>query len=123
MVEQSTLRNYADHLWFSISGRPGVCLVRSRCLNYNVLYDIHQVDGLHILAVNLGETPAVVQDWVDSLELTYDILLDEDEAVAALYRLRVQPTTLIIAPDGIITHIFYGPASMNQLQATVSAYF
>jgi cytochrome c biogenesis protein CcmG, thiol:disulfide interchange protein DsbE len=86
------------------------------------LYQQHQSDGLRILAVNMGEPPAAVRAWGRELGLTYDLLIDQDEAVARLYRLRAQPSTFVISPRGIITHIYHGPASEEQLRAALSPY-
>jgi len=80
-----------------------------------MLYEARKNDGLRILAINLGETPDAIRDWRDALGLTYDMLVDEHQSVAALYRLRGQPSTYIVSPNGIITHIFYGPASERAL--------
>jgi peroxiredoxin len=84
------------------------------------LYEAHQPDGLRVLAVNLGETAAQAQQWVESLGLTFDILQDPDGRIASLYQLRGQPSTYVIAKDGVITHIFYGPASRTGLEAAVA---
>lgn len=86
------------------------------------LYTTYQPQGLHILAVNLGEAPAVVRGWQQAMNLTYDILLDEQQAVAAAYHLRGQPSTYVIAPDGVIRHIFYGPVSRAALEAAIAPY-
>lgn len=79
-------------------------------------YEAHAADGLRILAVNMGESADVIAPWVASLGLTFDILLDEDELLPVLYRVLAQPSTFIIAPDGAISHIFYGPVTRGQLE-------
>jgi peroxiredoxin len=84
------------------------------------LYEAHQSDGLRVVAVNLGETATQAQIWVEGLSLTFDILLDPDGRIARLYQLRGQPSTYVIAPDGVITHIFYGPTSRAGLDAAVA---
>lgn len=89
---------------------------------FQALYDRYRSRGLHILAVNLGETPAAVQGWARALGLTFDIVLDPDGETAARYQLRGQPSTYIISPAGTITHIFYGPATFEMLQAVVAPF-
>ncbi|MCB9454250.1 MAG: TlpA family protein disulfide reductase [Anaerolineaceae bacterium] len=77
-------------------------------------------DGtLRILAVNLGEAPGAIRQWVDELGLTFTIVIDPAQDIAQLYHLRGQPSTYVIAPDGIITHIFYGPADLVALAEAV----
>lgn len=83
------------------------------------VYERFSPYGLRILAVNLGEAPGAVREWQQAFGLTYNLLLDPSQAVAALYRLRGQPSTFIIAPSGIITQIFYGPASAETLEAAL----
>jgi hypothetical protein len=39
-----------------------------------------------------------------------------------MYRLRGQPSTYVVAPDGIITHIFYGTVSMAALQDALATH-
>jgi peroxiredoxin len=85
------------------------------------IYEARKSEGLRILAVNLGEAPNTIRDWQTTLGLTYDMLVDERQVVAALYHLRGQPSTYVVSPNGIITHIFYGPASESALTAALGA--
>lgn len=86
------------------------------------LYAQHRAAGLRVLAVNVGESGAQALTWRDELGLTFDLLLDRDQSVAALYHLRGQPSTYIIAPDGVISHIFYGPVTAADLRAALRPY-
>ncbi len=86
------------------------------------LYTDYQAQGLHILAINLGEEPAAVREWQTTLGLTYDLLLDTQTSTAARYYLRGQPSTYVVSPTGIITHIYYGPVSDQALRANIAAY-
>ncbi len=79
-------------------------------------------EHFRLIAVNLGEPAAAVQAWVHEFGLTFDVLLDENEQLFALYRLRGVPSTFIIAPDGVITHIYFGPVTAAALQAALSPY-
>jgi peroxiredoxin len=80
-------------------------------------YEAHQGQGLRVVAINLGESSDLVRAWVDEFGLTFDILLDPQQSIAALYQIRGQPSTYVVSPSGIITAIFYGPVSAEQLQA------
>lgn len=95
---------------------------RAEMPQFQALYDRYQSRGLHILAINLGETAAAVQNWTRALGLTFDIVLDPDGETAARYQLRGQPSTYIISPTGTITHIFYGPATFEILQAAIAPF-
>lgn len=85
------------------------------------LYARYSGQGLRVVGVNLGEEAPVVQAWVEQLAITYDIGLDSG-AVALSYRLRGQPQTVIVSPDGIITQIIYGAASYDTLEAAIAPF-
>lgn len=87
------------------------------------VYRDYRAKGLHLLAVNLGETRDAAQAWANDLGLTFDILLDETQQTAALYQLRGQPSTYVISPEGVITQIFYGPVSQDSIQAAIAPFF
>ena len=86
------------------------------------LYQGYEERGLRVLAVNLGEGRQAAQQWVNSFGLTFDVLLDETQQVAAQYQLRGQPSTYVISPDGVITQIVYGPATRSALEAAVAPF-
>lgn len=87
------------------------------------VYEVYQDRGLRLLAVNLGEDSVPIQQWVSNLGLSFDILLDRQQDVAALYQIRGQPSTYVISPTGIITQIFYGPTSQDSLKAAIAPFF
>lgn len=76
--------------------------------------------GLRVVGVNLGEPAALVQAWVDDFALDFTIVLDPDGGLSRLYYLLGQPTTYIIAPDGRITHVFYGPVPEAHLRSALA---
>jgi peroxiredoxin len=87
------------------------------------VYHTYKNQGLHLLAVNLGESRETASAWAREMKLTFDILLDPTQATGALYQLRGQPSTYVIAPSGIITHIYYGPTSESALKEALAPYF
>ena len=74
---------------------------------------------LTVLGINAGEAPDLIRAWRQRFGLTFSLLLDRDGAAARDYRLRGQPTTIIVAPDGIIHEIIYGPADINALESAI----
>jgi thiol-disulfide isomerase/thioredoxin len=68
--------------------------------------DLYEQD-LVVLAVNVGEDEATVQQFVDEFGLDFEILLDPATIVANLYQVYAYPTTMFIDRDGIwqSTHI------------------
>lgn len=87
------------------------------------VYNDYRERGLHLLAINLGETAQASRQWVDAFGLTFDVLLDPRQETAALYQLRGQPSTYIVSPGGMITAIFYGPMTQDSLKAAIAPFF
>jgi len=83
--------------------------------------DYHEA-GLRVLGINTGETARAVQRWRDALKLEFDLLLDTSQVTAALYRLRGYPTTYVVSPAGVITHVFHGPVSADSLRAALAPF-
>lgn len=84
--------------------------------------DLQQIhgDNVRVIAVNLGESPAQIQTWVDDLSLTFDIVLDANSQIAERYWFRAPPSTYVIDPDGVIRAIFYGPVTASQLRDAIA---
>ena len=55
-----------------------------------------------ILAVNVGESPSKVEEFVEDNGLSFPVLLDTERSVARDYNIRSIPMTLFIDRDGII---------------------
>jgi len=56
--------------------------------------------GLTILAINLGESRALVAPWIEQRHITFPVLLDENGAVAGAYRVRGTPTVVLVDRQG-----------------------
>lgn len=74
-----------------------------------------------VLGINTGEDAGAVRAWRDEFALTFPLLLDVEGTAARDYRLRGQPTTVIVAPDGVISAIVYGPADSATLEQAIVA--
>lgn len=83
------------------------------------VYEIYQMRGLRVLGVNLGESKNDVQTWVNHLGLTFDIVMDSGQ-IASQYQIRGQPTSYLVAPDGVIMQIYYGPTIRANLEAAIA---
>lgn len=80
-----------------------------------------QNQGLKIIGVNLGESPAQIQAWVNTYDLTFEQVIDPNGAIAALYFLRGQPSTYLIDENGIIRQIIYGATAQSTLQSALDS--
>ncbi len=58
--------------------------------------------GFAVVAVNLQEQAAVVEQFVQELGLTFPVLLDSDGSTAATYGARTLPMSYVIDKDGSI---------------------
>ena len=71
--------------------------------------------GLVILAVDIGESSSKVEEFMQSLNLSFTVLLDTKEDVAQRYNITSIPTTFFIDKDGIIQDKVIG-AFQNKAQ-------
>lgn len=74
----------------------------------------NEVD-ITIVGINLGESITQIQSWVDSFDLTFDIVSDLNRDVERLYQVRGQPATYVIGRDGRISAIRYGATTAEDL--------
>ncbi len=58
--------------------------------------------GLVILAVDIGESPSTVENFMQNHNLSFTVLLDIKQDVARRYNITGTPTTFFIDKDGII---------------------
>ena len=77
-------------------------------------------DDLVVLAINNGEPADEVEAFIRELDLTLPVLLDPEEAVTQLYRIRGFPTTLFIDRDGKIRYQHIGILNEDQLDGYLS---
>lgn len=83
------------------------------------LYD-HYDGEIHILGINLGESPQAVAQWKTELALSYELLIDPLQTVSQLYQIRGQPSTYVLDTHKQIQNIYYGPVSMEQLESDIN---
>lgn len=69
-----------------------------------------------VLAVNLQESVAEVEEFVNEIGLTFPVLLDSDGTVSELYRIIGYPSSIVIDSTGRIQTIHIGIISETQLQ-------
>lgn len=83
-------------------------------------YEKHAEDGLVILAVNMTNQDRVdeVRAFVDDLNLTFTILLDEAGEAGADYRISALPTTFFIDTEGVISEVVIGGPMAEALLLT-----
>ena len=58
--------------------------------------------GLEVLAIDVGERPSTVEDFVKSYYLNYQVLLDRDTSVANSFRIVGIPVYVLVDKQGFI---------------------
>lgn len=80
--------------------------------------------GLVMLAVNVGETAATVQSFMDENGFTMPVLLDRTQATSRNYNITGIPTTFILDKDGIIREKVIGIfTSVNSIEQRLESVF
>jgi peroxiredoxin len=72
------------------------------------IWDEWQGKGLILLAINIAESPSVVENFMQSQGLSLPVLLDSTGAIAAQYGIRAIPTTFFIDSQGVVQHVQVG---------------
>lgn len=77
--------------------------------------------GLVILAIDIGEAPETVREFVANYRLSFTVLLDTKQEVALAYNVRGIPTTFLIDKGGVIRDIKIGAfASKAEIEGRLS---
>ncbi len=64
--------------------------------------------GAAFLAVNVGEEPEPVHEFVKTMDFGVRVVMDEDEDIASAYGLPALPQLVIVGKDGRVEHIERG---------------
>lgn len=85
--------------------------------DYKKLYRQYREQGLHWLAINVGdESVEKLSAYVDEQQIDYPVLTNRQHnlAVARAYDIQVTPTLVLIAPDGNIVYRGHQPPPLAQ---------
>lgn len=81
------------------------------------MYQKYQDEGFVVLAVDVEESITVVRSFVDSMGLTFPILLDyRGEIANGRYRIRAFPTSYFVGRDGKVTAAHRGMMTEQIMQ-------
>ena len=73
------------------------------------IYEEWSDKELVVLAINIGESSSKVEEFIQSHNLSFTVLLDTKQDVAQRYNITGIPTTFFIDKDGIIQDKVIGP--------------
>lgn len=71
-------------------------------------YQNYKDKGVQVLAINVGETDVVVNEFVNRHNLTFPILIDKNQEVLTAYRVDPLPVTFFIDKDGYVVRVQTG---------------
>lgn len=83
-------------------------------------YRAKRAQGVVVLGVDQGESPAIAGAFARSLGITYPILVDEQQQYGRVYRALGLPTTVIVDRQGIVVKTFDGTVTYDQVLAAVA---
>lgn len=70
---------------------------------------IEKMDGkLEILAVNMGESKAEVEKFMQEVGVNFPVLMDEDGKALAQWKVFAAPSNFVIDPQGKIQYTLFG---------------
>jgi peroxiredoxin len=75
---------------------------------------------LVILAVNVNDEIGQVERFVEEMDLTFPILMDDKGIVLSQFRVRGFPTTYFVDGDGVLREQFIGELNQEQINAYIS---
>lgn len=82
-------------------------------------YQQYQSRGVEVVAVNVGNPPGAVKDFIKDMNLTYPVLVNPDSSLVRLYQIRGEPTPFFIDREGIIRAIHPGALTQEAIVKNV----
>lgn len=84
--------------------------------DFQTIYELYESDGFVVLAVNYEEGRSQVAGFVDDLELTFPVVLDESGTInRQLYQVGGYPTSYLLDRNGVIVEQFPGELKGSDL--------
>lgn len=82
----------------------------------HALYLRYQPSGVELLALNAGESPDLVEEYIQQSGFTFPVLLDPGTEVLNQLGIHDYPTTILVDPQGVVQVLHIGlltPAAMD----------
>ncbi|ALC81454.1 MULTISPECIES: thiol-disulfide oxidoreductase ResA [Bacillus] len=64
--------------------------------------------GVEVVAVNVGESNLAVNNFRESYEVNFPVVIDKDRQVLEAYDVNPLPTTFLISPEGKVVKVVTG---------------
>ena len=79
-------------------------------------------DGVIVVAINAGEATSLVQDFVDELDPSFQVLLDPDMKAMSAFRVASLPTSFFIDRQGVIQERYAGALSLAEVESKMAPF-
>jgi len=89
---------------------------------FNEYFNKYKDKGLRVVYLNTGASQEEISQFVSDLTIPFPVVMDEGGAVAALYRVKIVPQTIIIDPDQKIVAAVLGGVGKAELQKMLGKY-
>ncbi|NIK12337.1 thiol-disulfide oxidoreductase ResA [Alkalibacillus almallahensis] len=80
------------------------------------LYQDYKDQGIEIVAVSVDRNESVINNFYNSLDLSFPSTIDRQETVMDVYEVTNLPASFFINPDGTIERIVRGPVTLESLE-------
>jgi cytochrome c biogenesis protein CcmG/thiol:disulfide interchange protein DsbE len=77
------------------------------------VYQQYREQGLEVIAINVGQSRRVAQRFVDKLNISYTIGLDEESVAARRYGVIGLPTTFFVDREGKVQRKILGESELE----------
>jgi len=92
--------------------------------SFKRLHSRYGQQGLGMLYIDSqGVDPSFLQGFARELAITFPLVRDTGGEVAAKYKVRALPQTIVLSPEHKITAAILGGVSEQELEALLSPYF
>lgn len=83
------------------------------------IYKDLKAKGFEILAINVEDTKEKAASFAKEFNLTYPILMDEDQKVAGVYKVFGVPTSFFVDKQGIVRERAFGDMNSKAIENIV----
>ena len=90
---------------------------RAEIPDLEAAYRAHKDEGFVVLGINVEEPRKAVEPFVDDMDMTYPVLLDESGLVLKEYRGLGLPMSLLVDREGVIQVRHMGFLTGKQLES------
>jgi len=80
----------------------------------------NEFSNVAVVAIDRAEPKKDALDFIKSLNISYLLLSDSDDAIANIYGVTVMPTTYFLKPNGMIGYVQNGEVSLSEMRSIIN---